>query len=281
MDKLNDLETLAFQLQLIQRMPFIEACCVGGSVGDATADQLSDVDLFLLVSSEDFFQHLSDFGVAYCAQTELIAWRYRGFLIDFGFHYTFVHPGPAFVDVFLNCVETLVSSPMQRRNRMVFDKTGRYTATLTGLLQQAHLSPDNVPLGEFLIELDNVAKNASRRSALPMLARLDRLRSIAIALRRMEAGYAYNSYGADRDVPQVLGGEYERWLLTETLPSNSLHPWDVFESVYIDIVDVLRRLGFLQRAHPGYMGCVLALREEIRESLRTWNPLSAGERLGD
>jgi hypothetical protein len=205
-------ESLRPFFEFFYELDFVAACALGGSVAENKADIVSDTDIFLYCSDDGFLRNVKKFGVLFGSTFSLLAGRYRGYLLDIGYQYTSVLPGPIFLDIFLNCSESLRGSHLLSKNKILFDKTGEYSRLVTSSTATPAAVWDS-PHGEFLIELDLLAKFAKRREFIPFAGRLERIRMIYIALLKQSRGVAYNSYLADRHVRELLGPEFESRLI--------------------------------------------------------------------
>jgi hypothetical protein len=268
-EKLNDLQSVRQYVSFFESLDQVQACALGGSKVEGHADAQSDVDLFLFLSGENFLEFVSGFGRLFADHLDTIAYRYRGYLLDMGYQYSTVHPGPVFLDIFLNCAATLTHTPLLSLNRVIFDKTGRYTELIA---ESQHHSGLEEAVGEFLIELDLLAKFARRREIFPFLARLDRLRSIAIGLQRAKRGLKYNSYLADRQIGPVIGVGYETWLMTQTVPAISGNLAGPVDALIKDASASMEVLELPSRTDPRAFEYAERLRSEIIMLCRGWNP---------
>ncbi|GAA2353300.1 hypothetical protein GCM10010170_044570 [Dactylosporangium salmoneum] len=258
-------------VEILEAFDEVQACALGGSHAQGLADDRSDVDLFLFLDDEGFLDAVAAFGPRFAGKADTIAHRYRGYLLDIGYQYSTVHPGPVFLDLFLNCEATLTRTPLLALNRIVFDKTGRYTE----LIAAAPADPGaDGAVGEYLIELDLLAKFARRRDVFPFLSRLDRLRSILVALRCAVRGSRYNSYLADRQINREFGGDgLEAWLVANTLPAAGADLSAAVRTLTGGIQEALDALGLPERADPRALELIAGLREETLATCRAWDLL--------
>ena len=157
---------LDYQLQMLHQIcPPLEAVGLGGSAGRGEADNLSDLDFFLLVPDSEFFAVVETFPrLVTHSQPAVACWR-RGFTPNFGFTFTYFYGDGTSVEYMLHCHRSLRRTPMALSTRVTKDLTGYFTQFRNGLPASPELSHDAYAAdaaGELVAELLKLVKYARR-----------------------------------------------------------------------------------------------------------------------
>ncbi len=218
-------------LQILHaNMPPIEAVAVGVSLAARRADEYSDVDFFVLLPEPGFLSSVGELGRRISCTADCLAYRFEGYVQDFGFTFTLIDRDGTFIDLFINCPPTLPRGPMALKTRILLDATGQYTQLLRCQAPPEYSLQRNNAVVDVLVELDMLRKYAARRELVPLLHHLDQLRVVVIALERAtKHGQPYNPYGSDSRLSAETGPGYEGELL-DTFPTK-LEPASIAEAI--------------------------------------------------
>lgn len=251
-------------------MPPVESISIGGSEATGKADTYSDLDFFITIPGVNFFSNVHQVGEIIATSSQCLHHRYEGFVQTFGFTYTFLDTSGVWVDLFINCPETLSSTPMMKKNKILYDTTGIYSNHLITTNSQRCLSENNA-ITDLLVELDMMRKYAARRELIPLIHHIDQLRITTMAIDRMRIlGHPYcpySPYGADCRAREDLGIFYEQKLIN-TIPSPD--PLDVNKAVIL-----LARMALESLANVGHLDTKSveiadAMLDDISSNLTVW-----------
>jgi hypothetical protein len=177
---------LASQTVALRRlMPPIDAFGVGGSYGRGTADASADVDFFVIVPGETFWEHVRAFPSAIEHPLPVISRGVGRFMSDYGYRLGFILEGNRKVEYFFNSPETMTPLPLSARIQVLEDRSGWLTDVLAR--SRARFEADrreHVAAGvhDCLSEIHDLRKHASRGDMLSMIWRLNTLRRHVLAL---------------------------------------------------------------------------------------------------
>jgi hypothetical protein len=239
---------LDYQLHMLHQLcPPLEAVALGGSTGRGEADQLSDLDFFLLVADAEFFATVDRFPELITHPQPPVARWQRGFTPNFGFTFTYFYRDGTSVEYMLHCHRSLRRTPMALSTRITKDLTGFYSRFLEDLPRAPELSPDGYAAdatGEFLAELLKLAKYA-RRGELPAIVhRFERLRLVFLGLERyLTRGEPYAPHDSDKRVYRDLGPAGEAMLSPTFCELDPRAALAAFRILYGRIRDRLNRLA--------------------------------------
>jgi hypothetical protein len=259
---------LDYQLQMLHRLcPPLEAVGLGGSTGRGEADDLSDLDFFLLVSDAEFFAAVERFpDLITHPQPPVAHWR-RGFTPNFGFTFAYFYRDGISVEYMLHCHRSLRRTPMALSTRITRDLTGFYTGFLESLPGSAELSRDGYTAdatGEFIAELLKLSKYAQRGELPAIVHRFERLRLVFIGLERyLTRGEPYAPHDSDKRVYRDLGQAGETMLSPTFCELDPQAALAAFRVLYRGIKERLDRLApSIETGDAGELAAGLSARIE-------------------
>jgi hypothetical protein len=262
---------LEYQLQMLHSLcPPLEAVGLGGSAGRGEADDLSDLDFFLLVPDAEFFATVDILPELITHPRPPVAcWR-RGFTPNFGFAYLYFYPGGESVEYMVHCHRSLRRTPMALSTRITKDLTGFYTRFLAELPGSAELSRESYAAdatGEFLAELGKLARYAQRGELPAIVHRFERLRLVLLGLERyLTRGEEYAPHDSDKRVYRDLGQAGEV-LISPTFCALDPRPaLAAFRALYQGVSERLARMDTAGAAADA-AELAAALRARIEEGL--------------
>jgi hypothetical protein len=207
---------LAAQIGALRRlMPPIDAFGVGGSHGRGSADAYSDLDFFLVVSDDCFWDFVREFPTFIDHPLPVESRGVGRFMSDYGYRIGFILSDASKVEYFVNSPRTMTPLPLSARIEVVADVSGYLTSLLRGAEQEFRADPrPSVAAGvhDCLLEIHDLRKHASRGDLLPMLWRLTTLRRPVLALHHMRVSgdvYAPSS-AASRLASRAASAQLER-----------------------------------------------------------------------
>lgn len=264
--------TLDYQLQMLHSLcPPLEAVGLGGSTGRGQADDLSDLDFFLLVPDAEFFAIVERFpDLITHPQPPVGCWR-RGFTPNFGFSFMYFYPDGASVEYMLHCHRSLRRTPMALSTRITKDLTGFYTRFTEDLPASPELSREGYAAdatGELLAELVKLSRYA-RRGELPAIVhRFERLRLVLLGLERyLTRGEDYAPHDSDKRVYRDLGAAGETMLAPTFCELDPEAALTAFRALYGGVTERLTRMA--PQTMAGDAGKLAeALRLKIEDGLR-------------
>jgi len=176
-------------------MPPIDSFGMGGSYGRGTADPVADLDFFVVVPAERFWEHVRAFPELIEHPLPVISEGAGRFMSDYGYRLGFLLAGNRKVEYFFNSRETMTALPLSARLRVLEDRSGWLTAYLAQA--QAAFEVDPTPhvaagVHDCLLEIHDLRKHAARGDVLAIIWRLGTLRRPVLALHHMRvAGAVY------------------------------------------------------------------------------------------
>lgn len=194
-------------------MPPIDAFGIGGSHGRGVADALADLDFFVVVPDDRFWEVVHRFPAVVEHPLPVISQGTGRFMSDYGYRVSFVLAGNYKVEYFFNSPETMTSLPLSARIRVIADRSG----WLTKILDEARATFATDPgphvaagVHDCLLEIHDLRKHASRGDLLPMIWRLTTLRRPVLALHQMSV--SGDVYAPSSAVSQLRAGRDDRAL---------------------------------------------------------------------
>jgi hypothetical protein len=204
------------ETMIAQLCPPFDAIAVGGSA-DRNSDQLSDLDFFLVAPDDEFLVLIRDFPRLLHHASPPVTERHRGYLTEFGYQFTYVYSHGRMVEYNLNCHATLTEGPMMLKNRVIKDRTGRYTELLQQTRRAVNTSADvflRSLFAEYTVELIKFEKYALRRDWIVLNHRLERLRLLYLSLLRLSiSGEQVRPHDSDKNLASLLPKERQLFLL--------------------------------------------------------------------
>jgi hypothetical protein len=204
-------------------MPPIDAFGIGGSHGRGTADGLADLDFFVVVSADTFWEVVHGFPTLIQHPLAVVSRGVGRFMSDYGYRLGFILAGNYKVEYFFNSPETMTSLPLSARIRVIEDPSGWLSALLARSRAAFEADPSqHVAAGvhDCLLEIHDLRKHASRGDLIPMIWRLNTLRRPVLALHHMRvSGEVY----APSSAVSRLGTRYDDSLLARvdaSVPTN-------------------------------------------------------------
>jgi hypothetical protein len=180
---------LEMQTAALRRlMPPIEAFGIGGSHGRGTADPLADLDFFVVVPGDAFWEQVRALPALIEHPLPVVSRGVGRFISDYGYKVGFLLAGNHKVEYFFNSPETMTSLPLSARIHVLEDQSGWLSALLVRSRAEFEADPrPHVGAGvhDCLLDIHDLRKHASRGDLLPMIWRLNSLRRNVLALHHM------------------------------------------------------------------------------------------------
>jgi hypothetical protein len=183
------LETQAAALRRL--MPPVDAFGIGGSHGRGTADDVADLDFFVVLPDDAFWEHVRAFPTLIEHPLPVVSRGVGRFMSDYGYRIGFILAGNRKVEYFFNSPATMTSLPLSARIQVIEDRSGWLSALLEASRAAFEADPGpHVAAGvhDCLLEIHDLRKHAARGDLVSMIWRLNTLRRPVLALHRMQVG---------------------------------------------------------------------------------------------
>lgn len=258
--------------ELLRLVPPIEAIGIGGSVGFGESDKNSDIDFFMLYSSQDFFRHVAQFPSLIRHRLPVISRSDLTLNPGFGLAYSYVVDGPIAIDYNMLCREILDVNPMRAKTTVLHDSTGYFTEFTNQAAENSWRERERLleqAVHDYLTRLLKIRKTSSRGELLPLLYNIDKLRLIVLGLHRhLQGDLPYSPVQADKGLSKAYGERFEEQMLSTVPSPNYESVGEMFSTLRSMLLRHLRGCGVEMDQTSGWAQTEKDMADEILSNVR-------------